>query len=310
MPQTDLPVPDHGLIASGPEEVVSPEAAALATQIAAIFGASLLAVLHYGSRSQGRLTHPDSPYDFFVVVVGYRLAYRCAAVMGAVRSPRLAILLAHLLPPNAMAVRARGASGVLEGKCIIISRRDFERETSPRARDHFVRARMMQRVLFCWSRDGDSTRVIRQCLESVRSKTFGWAQAFLTLQFDLSSYCRALLEISLAHEVRAESREHAGVLYQAQQAWFLANYRPVLGALVAQGWLEHDEPHGLYRQRQPPGAVAKFQVRTYFRWNRARTTLRLLKHPFLYDNWLDYLLNKVRRSTGETITLSPRERRW
>ncbi len=41
-----------------------------------------------------------------------------------------------------------------------------------------------------------------------------------------------------------------------------------------------------------------------------RSTSRWLKHTVTFEGWLDYIVRKASRHTGEPIELTDRERRW
>ena len=287
-----------------------PTAAALtlAEYLASIIGASALAILHYGSRAQGRVVRPDSAFDFFILVDRYGPAYRAlATAVGARSRPRLAVALAWILPPNVVSVRQQGSFGEREAKCVIISKRHFQRECSTRARDQFVRGRLSQHIVRAWTRDAASAEEVGRWVREARDSSFDWLQAFLPAVFDVDQYCRSLLAVSIAHEIRLEARDHAETLFAAQRDTLRELYGPVLNRLAARGVLERDGEK--YVQRHLPGALTRLRVHTRLRISKWRTTLRLLKHPFLYDGWLDYLLRKIERSTGEKIELTDRERR-
>jgi hypothetical protein len=280
----------------------------LAEYLSSIVGASARAILHYGSRAQGRAARPDSAFDFFIIVDSYRPVYQSlVAAIGTRYRASTAVALAWVLPPNVVCVRYRGPSGEHEAKCVIISTRHLGRECSPRARDQFVRGRLSQQVVLAWARDPDSVVVAERCMQDARDSSFTWLRVFLPARFDLDQYCRTMLAVSLAHEIRVEPRDHAERLFAAQREPLRALYRPVLERLAAHGVLERDGTH--FVQRRPAGAATRLRIRTRLRLSKWRTTLRLLKHPFLYDGWLDYLLRKIDRSTGERIELTDRERR-
>ena len=292
----------------GLSTVSSADALSLAANIGARFGETALGILHYGSRAQGRAARADSNFDFVVVITRYGDAYRAAArVPGARVRPWRAALLARLLPPNAMAVRREDAAGEAGAKCLVVSHRDFARECSARARDHFMQARMLQTVQVAWARDPVAADAISSVVRHARERGFDWARVFLPRTFDLAAYCRTLIEVSFAHEIRAEAADHAAVLFAAQRDLLFAIHGPVLAGLVARGVLEREAD--AFRQVHPPGLWRRWRVRNHFRWSLVRTSLRLLKHPFLYEGWLNYLTRKVHRSTGETIVLTERERR-
>jgi hypothetical protein len=292
----------HGAV----EEAPAPEASAWAEHLAAVFGPAVLAVLHYGSRAQGRPTGPDSAFDFFVIVSGYSEAYAAPSAAGVSIRARRANLLARLLPPNGLAVRRPGAAGP-EAKCLILSLKHFVRECSPRARDHFVAARLIQRIVPVWFRHSGAAEAVDRGLRVARERTIRWVPVFLPVRFTLEDYCRTLIAVSYAHEVRAESPAHVENLLAAQWEVLHRIYRPLLDRFAEEGTLARDA--GGYRQVRPVGRLSALRVRSYFQWSKARTTLRLLKHPFLYQDWLDYLLRKVERHTGVRIELTEKERR-
>ena len=249
----------------GLRESPSLAAVALAGHLARIFGEATLAILHYGSRAQGRAGRPDSAFDFFIIVTRYDSAYRAAAsVLGGACRPRLAVALAHLLPPNALSVRRAAPGGEHEAKCLVISLADFRRECSARARDHFVQARVIQTVRLAWVRDGVSAESALASIRQARDRTFEWARMFLPPTFDLPAYCRTLIAVSFRHELRAEARDHPEVLYSAQRELLHAIYRPVLARLVAAGVLQSEG--GAWRQR-PVEWWPRWRIRTYFRWS-------------------------------------------
>jgi hypothetical protein len=286
----------------------TPTARARAEYISSLLGRTTRAILHYGSRAQGRITRPDSAFDFFVIVDDYRDAYRSLGLRLGTPRGALAVALAWILPPNAIALRHATADGEHELKCLIISTRHFQRECATSARDHFVRGRLCQSVVLAWSRDTQSAEEVRRAVQGIREGSFHWVRVFLPPQFTIAQYCRTLIEVSLAHEIRPEASGHGDRLFAAQERALDGIYGALLARLHQEGILERRDEG--FVQRHGPGAIARLRVRAYFRWSKLRTTLRLLKHPFLYDGWLNYLLRKIDRSTGVTIELTHRERRW
>ena len=181
-----------------------------------MFGDTTRAILHYGSRAQGRITSPDSAFDFFVIVDRYTDAYRSLRSRVGTNRGGLAVALAYILPPNATALRHGTADGERELKCIIISMRHFQRECSSRARDHFVRGRLSQSIVLAWTRDPESSAVVSRSVQEIRDGSFTWVRVFLPAQFTVAQYCHTLLDVSLHHEIRPESEGHARRLFVAQ----------------------------------------------------------------------------------------------
>src|SRR5687768_10337885 len=110
----------------GLDHPVAADSGALAAFLARSLGPSTVAVLHYGSRAQGRRPREDSAYDFFIVVDNYRAAYESlAANVGTSYSPGLATALAHVLPPNVISIVDREGGG-RRAKCCVISLAEFK----------------------------------------------------------------------------------------------------------------------------------------------------------------------------------------
>ncbi len=293
----------------GLDQPVGAEAVRLAAFLARAFGPATVALLHYGSHAQSAATGPDSAWDFFVVVDDYRAAYRAlaAARPGGFPAGRAAFLN-RILPPNVIAVTAPAADGGRTAKCCVLSAADLARACSPRPRDHFVRARLFQQTHLVHARDGDARARVTDAVASARRGTFAWGRPFLPPRFDARAYARTLLAVSYAGEIRPEAAQHVDVLVDAQAPVLLPSFEALLASRVAAGELAAAGDG--YRDLRPPGAPARAFARAWFGWSKARATLRWLKYVALYDDWLDYVVRKVERRSGERIELSARERRW
>jgi hypothetical protein len=299
----------------GLDHPVAADSAGLAAFLARSLGPSTVAVIHYGSRAQGRQPRADSAYDFFVIVDNYRAAYESlAASVGTSYSAGLATALAHVLPPNVISV-TDGASG-LRAKCCVISLADFKRACSPRRRDHFVQGRLFQFVAMAWMRDDGTAREIGEAIAEARAATFTWGRPSLPDRFTVDQYVHAVLARSLDGEIRPEVGDHAKTMAEAQRDALRAIYGPLLQSLAARGKLVTESPGAadpattIYRQRVPPTRLDRWRVRWYFQRSKARTTARLLKHVVLYEGWLDYIVRKIERSGDAKIELTRREQRW
>ncbi len=312
------PHPDlDAALAWGLDDPVADDARFLSEFLARAFGSGSVAVIHYGSRAQGRQPRADSAFDFFVVVDRYRDAYdSLAATVGTSYSPRVATALAHVLAPNVISVTSRNGAE-LRAKCCVISLGDFQRACSPRRRDHFTQGRLFQWVLISWMRNAESGDAIRRAIANARAGTFAWGRPSLPDRFTVDDYARILLARSLAGEIRPEVGDHARTLVAAQQDALRAIYAPLLTHLVAEGALVAEAAHGpvdpattTYRLRVGPTRLDRMRVSLYFQRSKLRATERLLKHVILYEGWLDYIVRKVERSGDTPIVLTRREQRW
>jgi hypothetical protein len=299
----------------GLDHAVDDDARSLAGFLADALGPGSVAVLHYGSRAQGRKPRADSAFDFFVVVDQYRSAYdSLVARVGTSYSARTATALAHVLAPNVISVNDPAGR---RAKCCVISLTDFRRACSARRRDHFVQGRLFQFVLMAWVRDASQAQEIRKAIAEARAATFIWGRPSLPEAFTVDQYVHAVLARSLDGEIRPETGDHARTLAAAQQEALRNIYGPLLQSLVAEGVLTAepgDDSTGgaatVYRQRVGPTSFERWRVKLYFQRSKVRATARLLKHVVLYEGWLDYIVRKIDRSGDTRIVLTPREQRW
>jgi len=296
-------------LATGLDSARSARTDQLAAFLADACGDTTVAVVHYGSHAQHSEPRAESAHDFFVIVDRYRDAYRSLASRGVARfRPRVATVLNRLLAPNVIRVRVPGVTPALESKCAVYSWSDFRLAASTRARDHFALGRLFQHVQVAWTRDPESTERVVDLLIGARIATFAWGSPYLPHQFDVDAYCRILLETSFAAEIRPEGSERVDMLLAAQRQTLLPVYTALLDQLVQQRILARNGK--VYTVVAPVGKWAKFRAAMYFRRSEIRATARWLKYIALYDDWQEYILQKIARRSGVSVELTERERRW
>lgn len=296
-------------IAAGLDAPVSPVTRQLANFLAAAFGDGALALIHYGSHAQGSRPGPGSAHDFFVVVERYGDAYRSLTAKGRTRfSAATATALARVLPPNVLRVIAPFEPEPMQGKCAVLSLRHLRRLCSPDAKDHFTQGRLFQQVQIAWSRDAASRDAVREALISARINTLWWGRPSLPPEFDAETYFRQLLETSFAAEIRPESADRVNQLIEAQRATIIPAYEALLEHFAATRILLAEGKR--YRLASPVTRAERTAIRLYFARSKARATTRWSKHIALYDEWLEYIVEKIARRTGQEIQLTEREKRW
>jgi hypothetical protein len=296
-------------LASGLDTPASPATSELAGFLARGFGASTVAIIHYGSHAQRSGARPESAHDFFVIVDDYLAAYRSLAErVGTSYTPAKAARLNRILGPNVVAITDGEVTPPLAAKCAILSVRDFRRACSARARDHFTQGRLFQHAQLVWTRDAQLRDIVVDSLLEARARTFDWGRAYLPPRFDVDTYCRVLLETSFGAEVRPEGPERIRALLSAQRETMVRMYAELLRSLAEERILTREG--NVYTDPAPPGALGRLRVRLHFRRSKLRATLRWLKYMALYDDWQDYLLRKLERRSGVHVELTERERRW
>jgi hypothetical protein len=294
-----------------PAEPSSPEAVLLARALAAAGGGSVRAVAFFGSRKTGAGHDPWSAWDLFVTTGDYRGFYRALRSAGQLGRPAwLVAALNACMPPNQIAFRGpagSAAAGAL-AKCAVLTLAALGRETSPRRRDHFCIGRLFQPVeLLFWRNDADREAFL-DALVAAHVASYAWSRPWLPPRFDAESYARGLLAVSMGGELRPEPRGRAEALFAAQREYLVGVYGLLLDALAEDGELRR-EAGGGFSLARPVSAAEGLRVRLYFARSKFRATARWLKYVVTFEGWLEYIVRKAERHTGESVVLSPWERR-
>lgn len=284
------------------------EARAVARSVLESGGDSVLALVFFGSRKSQASPDPWSAYDFFVVTRNYRDFYRSLKAAGSFRrSRRVAAALNAILPPNQVSVRVGGGEEPVLAKCAVISLTTLLRETSERRRDHFCAGRLFQPTEVLYTRDEATAERVLDALVGAHVLTLSWVRPWLPSAFDVEIYCRTLLRVSLSHEIRPEPEGRSEALWEAQRRYLTEVYSIVLSDLAQAGELQRSGDN--YALARPVTLTEKVRIEAYFGRSLIRATERWFKYMVTFDDWLEYIVRKARRHTGQQIVLTPREKR-
>jgi hypothetical protein len=267
---------------------------------------SLGAAIFFGSRSSGVATNTNSAYDLMLVCEEPRRFYQAMSRAGLLhRSPALLGLLDRVLPPT----QIRLVRETWLVKASVLSRAALERATSTRRRDQFIAGRLFQDVHVVWAANADMADRVAAAIASARRVTLDWAALDLPPTFGASDYLRQLFRTSFRFEVRPENRGRADALSAAQAVRLEPIFEEVLRSLAAEGRLRL-AGEGRYALAVPVPTGEARRRRLFMEWSRIRATTRWPKHAVTFDGWLDYIVRKAERHSGETIVLTPLERRF
>jgi hypothetical protein len=286
------------------------EAAELAEGLRTRGGDALAAVVFFGSRKTRASPDAWSAHDFFVVVDRYRPFFRSLRAHGALGRPAwLVAALNVVLPPNQVGVTQTLSDGRgARAKCAVVSTQAFARETSHRRRDHFFLGRLCQQTELAWTADGARREQVVDALARAHALTYTWVRPWLPARFDVAEYCRTMLRVSFGAEIRPEPSDRAQALWEAQREYLAEVYGVLLQELRVSGALVEHEP-GRYAVARPAGRLERLRLQAYFAWSKVRATARWAKYVVTFDDWLEFILRKAHRHSGQPIDLTPRERR-
>jgi hypothetical protein len=280
-------------------------------RLVAAAGGTLVGLVFFGSRRTGAArANAHSAYDVFVVVEGYRSFYGAMRQAGlSSKRPGPMSLVSRCLPPTQYSLRL--AAEGLHVKASVVSYDTYRRETSARRRDHFCIGRLFQPARILHARDDAARDGILQGLVDAHRETWGWARPWLPPRFDAEAYGRSALQTSMRWEVRPEPAGRADALWEAQAPLQVPVFQALLDGLVEAGELGPVAgAPGVVAPTRPVGRGERLRLQRYFRRSIARATARWLKHVVTFEGWLDYIVRKASRHSGEAIELTDRERRW
>lgn len=266
---------------------------ALAADIARRHGGTVAAVLFYGSCLRDGDAH--GIVDLYVLVDSYRAFHGAGLLAGANR----------LLPPNVEYHPANAATNA-GAKVAVVSRRQFRARLRPGSRDTTLWARFCQPVAMAYCRDEAVRAWVAEALAEAAATAVHWALRLGPEHGTARDYWVALFRHTYGSEMRVEDGARAETVHDFDAGHF----GMLLPLAAAPGELEAEDG-GHYRRILPAAAIATAQTA----WNRRRrmgkalNLARLAKAVFTFDGGVDYIVGKLERHSGQTITLSPWQRR-
>ena len=285
----------------------SRDAALIAGRIVALAPGAVDAVLFFGSRKSRARPDPHSAYDLFVVASDPRALYDRLSAAGLVRrAPSTLAGLQRVLPPNVISLTLDLDGAPARAKCAVVTLRGLRRQTSGERDDHFCAGRLFQATEIVYAAPGLEDEVVG-ALAAAHALTWDWVRPWLPARFDVDEYCRTCLRVSFAGEIRPEPEGRSQALFEAQAGYLRPVYTVLLQALAREGELR--EEAGSFTLARPATRRERARVAGFFRWSKVRATARWGKYVVTFDDWLDFIVRKARRHTGEDIVLTERERR-
>ena len=276
------------------ERPCHPSSLALADAIQARHGATVAAVLFYGSCL--RLAPDDDPpegiQDFYVIVDRYRDAYE----------HRWQAIANRVLPPNVFYLELPWQGRTVRAKYAVVSRNQFEHGMSGAAFHPWLWARFSQMAALLHARDEDAreamTAAIASAVCTMLTEAAPLAEKPVTARdLWLSALCQ-----TYRAELRPEGADRAARIIDAEPERYQR-----MAHLVFRTERDDDLIDPAWDERT--------RLRTRRRWfwrrlfGKPLNVLRLMKSLFTFDGGVDYALWKVERHTGVRVPISGFERR-
>lgn len=288
------------LVAAELDRPLPGAATAMAEAIRARHGAALLACLFYGSCLRDGVVE-GRVLDFYAVASNYR----------SFHGRRLPALLNRLLPPNVYYIETEHEGRRLRAKYAVVSLADLGRDSSARAVQPTLWARLAQPCALAWARDGAVRKRMVAALAEAAGTTLAAALPLMPVRFSARAiWVRAFAE-SYRTELRSESGNRPEVIVDAAPERYARLAELVLPALGAAAEEGKAGDAARFRHEAAPGPAR----RAARRWRRRRWlgrvlhVLRLAKAAYTFSGGLDYILWKIESHSGVRAEPTPWQRR-
>ena len=257
---------------------------------------SILAIIFYGSCLNDVTKKESSTPDFFLIVKSY----------GAFHKNSIHSLLNRILTPNTYSIN----QGELKGKYNVISLKDFQRETSPYAKDIYNLGRLSKRTAIIYSLDNE---ILNSVIKSIAKAYYTVAEKSFFLvpeKFRMAEFLDSCLRISYIGEKRVEADNKIEKLLKSEEKFYSLIYSLIIEDLILEGALQKNRDDsftkkiGLLRE-----AFGSLRIKFFLRKSVIRAKMRWPKSIFTFKGWVDVLLAKIERTKGIKLNLTEKERR-
>lgn len=257
---------------------VDPRVSTIAAAIAGRHGGASRAVLFYGScLRQGRIE--GLMLDFYLVVSGYRQAYR----------KRWLALANRLIPPNVFYFEKDGVAA----KYAVLSEADFERECGPDARSTSVVARFAQPARLAWSADARAEARIIDCISRCAPTLLAWTVPLEPKGTPVIDLWKRAFKLTFGAELRAERSGRSSEIVDSD----LQRFELFGGAALDRSSVENRSARSRWWKRME-------------RKGKLLSVARLAKASATFAGGAEYIAWKINRHAGTKIELKPWQRRW
>lgn len=258
-----------------------PDAVAMAAEIARRHGATVAAVLFYGSGL--RETDPQAILDLYVLVDDLKAFHGRWGVAFAGR----------LLPPNVLFLPANAPTNA-GFKVAVMTLAQFAARMRPDAYDTTLWARFCQPSAAVYVRDETAAQRVRGAMEDAARTALYWARALGPKDGDACACWTALFRATYGAELRVEGGGRAQTIVDFAPLWY----------------------EGLFRQYGVTHPIAEAdRRRACRRWSRRQrigkllNLIRLAKALFTFVGGVDYIVWKLQRHSGQSIVLTDWQKR-
>jgi hypothetical protein len=271
---------------------------ALAKRVLALHGASVQAIVFYGSCLRSGEDR-GGMVDLYAIVDRYRSAY----------PSRVLALLNKMLPPNVFYLEIPVEGRVVRAKYALLSLADLERGVSTAWFHSYLWGRFAQPTAVVYASGPEAAERVHAALGQAVVTFLTRVIPCLPAQFSVKDLWLRGLSLSYRAELRAERPEKVAGLFQASSGYYAEITAAALPALPFHVHRREGLPGG-FESRISSGrrAICRAGWKVRSLQGKGLSLLRLLKGAFTFAGGLDYILWKIERHTGVAVEVPPRLR--
>lgn len=246
---------------------------------------SLLGIIFYGSCMRTR-EYQDAMLDFYVIVDEYQHAY----------SSRWYSIANKVLPPNVFYRQVKLNDQVYHSKYAVMSQSDLSSAVEKSFHPYFW-ARFTQPLSYIYAVNDDVKTWVAEVQCTAATTFVNSVKNNLEGDFTSESLWVKGLRLTYSAELRTETKQRAGVIYNSQRDF----YDGITASLLP-GMLNDN-------------STSEVKISTSIKWKlramlgKILSVLRLMKATTTFVNGVDYIAWKIERHTGEKIVVSDNLRR-
>lgn len=289
------PAPLVAFVAEELARPMAPAVEAFAAEIAARGQGGVVAVLFYGSALRTGAT--DGLLDFYVLLDDLAAwDWSPAARRGAAR-----------LPPNVEYSETTAAGMTLRAKIAILSLDQFREHARAKSYDTTIWARFAQPTALVFARDEAARAAAAEAVAIAVRGAAWWAAHLGPEQAPAPAFWAALFARTYASELRVEGANRAGSIVDSAPERY--------AAILPLAWEAEGMPFARDGETLAPVLTPRQRADAERAWRRRKriakplNLARLAKAAFTFSGGVDYLAWKIERHSGQTIEVTPFQRR-
>lgn len=247
---------------------------------------SLLGVIFYGSCMRSR-EYQDAMLDFYVIVDAYKHAY----------SSRWYSIANKILAPNVFYLQVTLNEQTYRSKYAVVSQSGLSSAVEKSFHPYFW-ARFTQPLSYIYVVNDDVKKWIAEVQCAAATTFVDSVKNSLEGQFSSEELWVKGLQLTYSTELRAETKQRAGVIYNSQRDFY--------DGITA----------SLFSAKSSDLTISKISILTSIKWKlravlgKVLSVLRLMKATTTFVNGVDYIAWKIERHTGEQVIVSDKLRKY